>query len=188
MRFKYWSSMVLCLASPALYAHTEGISDNGLLSGLLHPLTGADHLLVLIAVGICAAKQGSKAIILFPGIFLALMSAGALMSSYAIHIPFIELLITISIIAFGLLVSANPKQLSRLFFTATAFFAVFHGYAHAAEMPQDANVIGYFSALLLMSLMICMSGILWGLKTGKRANYLFSLTCLSSGLYFLAAG
>ncbi|MGZ8193117.1 MAG: HupE/UreJ family protein, partial [Methylobacter sp.] len=104
------------------------------------------------------------------------------------HIPFIELLITISIIAFGLLVSANPKQLSRLFFTATAFFAVFHGYAHAAEMPQDANVIGYFSALLLMSLMICMSGILWGLKTGKRANYLFSLTCLSSGLYFLAAG
>ncbi|CAA9890197.1 Urease accessory protein [Candidatus Methylobacter favarea] len=188
MRFKYWSSMVLCLASPALYAHSGEMSDNGFLSGLLHPLTGADHLLVLIAVGICAAKQGGKAIILFPGIFLALMSAGALMRSYAVHIPFIELLITVSVMVFGLLASVNQKQLSGLFFSATAFFAVFHGYAHAAEIPQGAPVISYFSALLLMSLMICMSGILLGLSTGKRANYLFSLTCLSSGLYFLAAG
>jgi urease accessory protein len=188
MRFKYWSSIVLCLVSPALYAHTEGMSDNGFLSGLLHPLTGVDHLLVLVAVGICAAKQGGKAFILFPGMFLALMSAGALMSSYAIHIPSIELFISVSIMVFGLLVSVNHKQLSRLLFTAIAYFAVFHGYAHAAEIPQDANVIGYFSALLLMSLMICISGILWGLKMGKRANYLFSLTCLSSGLYFLATG
>lgn len=188
MRFKYWPSTVLCFASPSLYAHTEGVIDNGFLSGLLHPLTGVDHLLVLVAVGICAAKQGGKAFILFPGIFLALMSVGALISSYAIQIPFIEPLITVSIVVFGLLVSVNQKQLSRLLFIAISFFAVFHGYAHAAEIPQDSSVIGYFSALLLMSLMICISGSLFGLRTGKRANYLFSFTCLSSGLYFLAAG
>ncbi|MDD5580450.1 MAG: HupE/UreJ family protein [Methylobacter sp.] len=188
MNFKYGSTIVLGFASPSLYAHAGGVIDNGFLSGLLHPLTGVDHLLVLVAVGICAAKQGGKAFILFPGIFLALMSAGALMSSYAIKIPFIEPLITLSMLVFGLLASVNQKHLSSSLFIALSFFAVFHGYAHAAEIPQNTGVIGYFSALLLMSLIICMSGSLLSLRIGKKANYLFSLICLSSGLYFLAAG
>jgi urease accessory protein len=188
MRFNYWPGAVLYCASSLLYAHTGKVIDDGFVNGLLHPLTGVDHLLVLLAVGICAAKQGGKALILFPGIFLALMSTGALINSYGIQIPFIETLITVSIMLFGLLVSVDRKQLSGLLFIAVSFFAVCHGYAHAAEIPQNVSAANYFLALMLMSLMICIGGILVGLKSGKWANYLFSFICLSSGLYFLTAG
>jgi urease accessory protein len=188
MRIKNWLIAVLFLVSPSLYAHTGGHIDHSLMSGLLHPLTGIDHLLVLIAVGLIAAKQRGKTMFAFPAVFFGLMATGALLNAYAVQIPFVESLIALSLVAFGLLVSTNQKQRSKILFLGVSFFAVFHGYAHASEIPTDSSAVQYFSGLMLMSLAICMSGCVVGLTTGKRINYLFSLICLSSGLYYLAAG
>lgn len=188
MRIKNWLIAALCLVSPSLYAHTGGHVDHSLISGLLHPLTGIDHLLVLMAVGLIAAKQGGKALFAFPAAFLALMAAGALLNGYGIQMPFVESLIALSLVAFGLLVTISQKQRSKIIFMGVSFFAVFHGYAHAAEIPSDSSAVQYFSALMLMSLAICLGGCVIGLTTGKRINYLFSLVCLSSGLYYLTAG
>lgn len=141
-----------------------------------------------MAVGLIAAKQGGKALFAFPAVFLALMAAGALLNAVAVQIPFVESLIALSLVAFGLLVSINQKQRSKILFLGVSFFAVFHGYAHAAEIPTDADAVQYFSALMLMSLTICAGSCVIGLTTGKRINYLFSLICFSSGLYYLAAG
>jgi urease accessory protein len=192
MHIKNWLIAALFLVSPALYAHTGGHIGHSLFSGMLHPLTGIDHLLVLLAVGLIAAKQGGKALFMFPAIFFGLMAAGALLSAVAVQIPFVEFFIALSLLAFGLLViakdglraSAHPIML----FLGVSFFAVFHGYAHAAEIPADSNAIWYFSSLMLVSLVICLGGCIIGLNTGKRMNYLFSLICLSSGLYYLTAG
>lgn len=188
MRIKNWLIAALCLVSPSLYAHTGGHIEHSLISGLLHPLTGIDHLLVLMAVGLIAAKQGGKAVFAFPAVFLALMAAGALLNAVAVQIPFVESLIALSLVVFGLLVIINQKQRSKILFLGVSFFAVFHGYAHAAEIPIDSSAVMYFSSLMLMSLVICLTGCVIGLSTGKRISYLFSLTCLSSGLYYLAAG
>jgi urease accessory protein len=188
MRIKNWLIAALCLVSPSLYAHTGGHVDHSLISGLLHPLTGIDHLLVLMAVGLIAAKHGGKALYAFPAVFFALMAAGALLNAYAVQIPFVESFIAFSLVAFGLSVTINQKQRSKIVFWGVSFFAVFHGYAHAAEIPADSSSVLYFSALILMSLVICLGGCVLGLSTGKRINYLFSLVCLSSGLYYLAAG
>lgn len=187
MRIKNWLIAALFLISPTLYAHTGGHIDHSLMSGLLHPLTGIDHLLVLLAVGLIAAKQGGKAVFAFPAVFFGLMAAGALLNTYGVQIPFVESLIALSLVAFALLVSISLKQRSKMLFSGISFFAVFHGYAHAAEIPADASAVQYFSALMLMSLAICAGGCVLGLTTGKRINYLFSLVCLSSGLYYLAA-
>lgn len=186
MRIKYRLLAVLCFASPSLYAHTGGLVEHSLLSGLLHPLTGIDHLLVLLAVGLVAAKHGGKALFVFPAIFMALMAFGALLNAYGIQIPFVEAFIALSLVMFGLLVGANQKQPSRLFFAGVSLFAVFHGYVHAAEIPVDSGVAVYFSSLMLMSLVICLVGCLLGLSVGKRINYFYSFICLSSGLYYLA--
>lgn len=186
MRIKNWLIAALCFISPSLYAHTGGHIDHSLISGLLHPLTGIDHLLVLMAVGLIAAKQGGKALFAFPAVFFALMAAGAVLNVYAVQIPFVESLIALSLVAFGLLVTINQKQRSKILFLGVSFFAVFHGYAHAAEIPAESSAALYFSALMLMSLAICLGGCVLGLSTGKRINYLFSLACLSSGLYYLA--
>jgi urease accessory protein len=188
MQIKNWPVAALLLVSPSLYAHTGGHIDHSLLSGLLHPLTGIDHLLVLLAVGLIAAKQGGKAVFAFPAVFLALMAAGAVLNALAVQIPFVESLIALSLVAFGLLVSSSQKYHSKLLFMGLSFFAVFHGYAHAAEIPADAGALLYFAALMLMSLAICASGCVIGMRAGKRINYLFALVCLSSGLYYLAAG
>jgi urease accessory protein len=214
MRIKNWLIAVLFLVSPSLYAHTGGHIDHSLISGMLHPLTGIDHLLVLLAVGLIAARQGGKALFAFPAVFFGLMAAGALLNAVAVQIPFVESLIALSLVAFGLLVggagwvSDSVTQHLRLryvglrlmpfmpfrvnptyiLFLGASFFAVFHGYAHAAEIPVDANAIQYFASLMLMSLAICLGGCIIGLNTGKRMNYLFSLICLSSGLYYLTAG
>ncbi len=187
MRIKNGLIAALCLVSPSLYAHTGGHIDHSLISGLLHPLTGIDHLLVLMAVGLIAAKQGGKAMFALPAVFFALMAAGALLNVYAVQIPFVELFIALSLVAFGLLVTINQKQRSKMLFLGVAFFAVFHGYVHATEIPADSSAVQYFSALMLMSLAICLSGCVLGLSTGKRINTLFSLVCLSSGLYYLAS-
>ncbi|MBL6986579.1 MAG: HupE/UreJ family protein [Methylobacter sp.] len=190
MRTKTWLIAALCVVSPSLYAHTGGHIDHSLISGLLHPLTGVDHLLVLIAVGLIAAKQGGKAMLAFPAIFLTLIAVGALLSVFAVQIPFVESLIALSLLLFGLLVIANDvlRTLARpiVLFMGVSFFAIFHGYAHAAEIPADSSALLYFSSLMLMSLTICLTGCLLGISTGKRINYLFSLVCLSSGLYYLA--
>lgn len=192
MRIKNWLIAALCLVSPSLYAHTGGQVEHSLISGLLHPLTGIDHLLVLLAVGLLAAKQGGKALFTFPAVFLALMAGGAWLDSVAVQIPFVESLIALSLLAFGLLVVANDRVRASAhaitLFLGVSLFAVFHGYAHGAEIPADSSAMLYFPALMLMSLAICLVGCVIGLTTGKRINYLFSLACLSSGLYYLAAG
>jgi len=188
MRIKNWLIAVLSLVSPPLYAHTGGHIDPSLVSGMLHPLTGIDHLLVLLAVGLIAAKQGGKALFMFPAVFFGLMAAGALLSAVGLQIPFVESFISLSLVAFGLLITISQQQRAQLLFLSVSFFAVFHGYAHAAEIPSGSNAVWYFSSLMLMSLAICLGGCIIGLKTGKRMNYLFSLICLSSGLYYLTAG
>jgi urease accessory protein len=208
MRIKNWLIAVLFLVSPSLYAHTGGHIEHSLVSGMMHPLTGIDHLLVLLAVGLIAAKQGGKALFMFPAVFFGLMAAGALLSAVGLQIPFVETFISLSLVAFGLLVGgvgwvsgsvtqrlqlryvglrSTPKS-TYILFLGVSFFAVFHGYAHAAEIPVDSNAAWYFPSLMLMSLAICLGGCIIGMKTGKRMNTLFSLICLSSGLYYLTAG
>ncbi|MGZ5049800.1 MAG: HupE/UreJ family protein [Methylobacter sp.] len=186
MRSKNWLIAALFLISPTLYAHTGVHAEHSLMSGLLHPLTGIDHLLVLLAVGLIAGKQGGKALLAFPAVFFALMAAGASLSMSGVQIPFVESLIALSVVAFGLLSGIGQAQRSQMLFLAASFFAVFHGYAHAAEIPADAGAAMYFSALMLMSAAICAGGCVVGLASGKRVSNLFSLICLGSGLYYLA--
>jgi urease accessory protein len=183
-----WLSALLLLISPSLYAHTGGLTEASLMTGFLHPLTGLDHLLVLMAVGFISVKYQGKPRILLPLLFFSLMITGAVLSQF-VTIPFIEKLLAFSVLGFGLLAIIHHQQTAKMLFIALSFFAIFHGYAHAAEIPAAAtSAFVYFSALLLMSVSICLAGRVLGLFTGRRAAYLFSLTCLSSGLYLLTAG
>jgi urease accessory protein len=186
MRFNKWPSAALLLISPSLYAHTGGLNDASLMTGLLHPLTGLDHLLVLMAVGFISAQYQGKARLLLPLLFFSLMIIGAALSSFIV-IPYLENLLAVSVLVFGLLTIVQ-HSIGKLLFAALSGFAIFHGYAHTAEIPVDANAFVYLSALLLMSGLICLVGRGAGLTTGKRFAYLFSLACLTSGVYFLTVG
>ncbi|MEE9355879.1 MAG: HupE/UreJ family protein [Methylococcaceae bacterium] len=156
MRSNPWLIAVLLLISPSLYAHTGSEIDHSLLSGLTHPITGLDHLLVLIGIGICSAKLASKSLFTLPILFLLAMASGALINFSAIKLPWVEPLILISVIAVGALASINYRWFFRIALASVSFFGIFHGYAHAAEMTNNTNLLLYFAGILLISLVICL--------------------------------
>ncbi|MEI4473048.1 HupE/UreJ family protein [Frigidibacter sp. MR17.24] len=113
------------LAGPAL-AHP---GHGGLVSGVMHPLMGADHLLAMVAVGLWAGVTGRPAAV---ATFLAAMAAGAGLGLAGVSLPLVEPAILASVVVFGLAV-AMARAGSAAALGAVALFALAHGQAHAAE-------------------------------------------------------
>src|SRR5215203_6901230 len=63
--------------SSAALAHVGDHSQMGLGEGLLHPFSGLDHVLAMVAVGLWASQLGGRALWLLPLTFPAVMAVGA---------------------------------------------------------------------------------------------------------------
>ncbi|MER8995406.1 HupE/UreJ family protein [Mesorhizobium sp. M0408] len=125
------------------FAHSGGFHAHGFVDGLQHPLTGMDHLLAMMAVGIIAARAGGKGIIIVPSCFVSAMLAGALLGIAGIGLPSLETGITLSLVVFGAMMAlAKPLPLA-VAASLTALFALFHGNAHGLEIPETASGIAY---------------------------------------------
>jgi urease accessory protein len=139
----------------------------GFSSGFQHPLGGLDHLLAMFAVGLLAAQLGGLALWLVPSAFVAMTIAGALISLIGLEVPGIELAIVISIAAIALPVAfavGMPSWLAMLF---VGFFALFHGYAHGAELPAGAGAAPYVAGFALATAIIHAAGASAGLGFGR---------------------
>ena len=66
-------TLLLLLPSTA-NAHTETDAVGGLISGFLHPLTGLDHVVAMVAVGLWGVFLGAPAVWLLPVIFPVIMA------------------------------------------------------------------------------------------------------------------
>lgn len=69
-------SFILLGIGSAAFAH-PGHDVSGLSAGLMHPFSGFDHLLAMVAVGLWAAQNGGRKIWLLPAAFMLMMAAGA---------------------------------------------------------------------------------------------------------------
>lgn len=142
----------LVLASPA-FAHPGHEAS----SGFLHPFTGIDHLLAMLAVGIWASFLGvarRPAAVLVPGAFLAMMAAGAVAGFAGIKLPLAEAAILASVFVFGAVVVAALRLPSVWAMAVVGLFAFFHGYAHAFEAPAGAPGAYALSFLLATALLL----------------------------------
>jgi urease accessory protein len=127
----------------AAYAHPGHELAQGAIAGGLHPLSGLDHLCAMIAVGLWAAQQGGRHQWALPLSFWLLMLLGGAVGSTVQGLPFpaVESAILASVVVLGLLI-ASRQALPLVVGSAIAGgFALFHGYAHGAEMP--ATVAGW---------------------------------------------
>lgn len=70
-------TLLLLLPSTA-NAHTETGAVGGLIIGFLHPLTGLDHVVAMVAVGLWGVFLAAPAVWLLPVIFPVIMALGAL--------------------------------------------------------------------------------------------------------------
>jgi urease accessory protein len=135
---------ISCLLWPAAaFAHTRGGEAVGFLSGLQHPISGLDHVLAMIAVGLWGAQLGAPAVWFLPVTFPMVMAFGGMLGLMGVRLPGIEIGIALSAIALGFAVSTEARP--RLWIAAllVAFFAIFHGHAHGTELPPGANGILY---------------------------------------------
>jgi len=135
----------LTLALPAA-AHPGHAPDSGFVAGLLHPVTGVDHLLALLAVGLWSRQQHRC---LLAPTFLVMMALGAA-SSGGVVLPSLELSIAATVLLLGGLAAYAPRlnarmqpQMAVLTVGACAFV---HGLAHGNELTGMASGAGFILA------------------------------------------
>ena len=149
------------LAAPAL-AH-PGHGSEGLMAGLAHPVGGLDHLLAMVAVGLWAAQQGGRALWAVPAAFVSMLLVGGLLGMAGIALPLVETGIVGSVILFGGLLLGAARLPVQAGMALVGVFALFHGYAHGAEMPQAASALTYALGFVLATALLHISGALAGL-------------------------
>lgn len=174
------------LATPA-FAHTgTGFHLHGWEDGMLHPLTGADHVAAMVAVGLWAAFLGGRALWALPAAFLAAMACGAALGSVGLVFPALETLIAASVIALGAVLAFGFSVPVTLSAALCGAFALAHGMAHGAEMPANAAGLAYGLGFVIATAALHATGIAAG-RFGATALRVAGAGVALAGLVFLAA-
>jgi urease accessory protein len=159
----------LLIASPAL-AHT-GVGDaTGLAHGFMHPIAGIDHVLAMVAVGVFAALLGGRALWLVPASFVVMMAAGGALGMAGIGLPFVEIGIGLSVVVLGIAVALHFNMPVAAAMALVGFFAIFHGHAHGAEMPETGSGFEYGLGFVLATALLHVAGLGLGLMIGKMSD------------------
>jgi urease accessory protein len=147
--------MILDLAhSPALpLAH--GFTGG---SAWLHPLTGPDHMLAMVAVGAWSAQLGRRALYLVPAGFVAAMAVGAITGFTGRTLPGSELAIAVSVLTLGLAVSLSAKIATPAAAIAVALFGFAHGYAHGTEFQRAGSHLSYLTGFCATTAALHIAG------------------------------
>jgi len=136
-------ALVSILLPASALAHVRGGEAIGLASGLQHPVSGLDHVLAMVAVGLWGAQLGAPAIWLLPVTFPMVMAFGGMLGLAGVKLPGIELGIACSAIALGVAVCLELRPGPWGAALLVGMFAVFHGHAHGTELPPGANGLLY---------------------------------------------
>ena len=177
------------LAAPFAAAH-PGHGLYGFTTGVLHPLTGLDHLAAMLAVGLWAGMVGGRQRWLLPLTFVATMVVGALLGVAGVHLPAVEPGIAASVLVLGLLLVSATRLPLAAAMALTSVFALCHGYAHGAELPVAANGLSFGIGFVLSTAALHALGVVLASTAGKRLPLLARLAgavIASGGVYLLLA-
>jgi urease accessory protein len=161
--------VMLFLGIPTLLSAHPSLSHlSGLTDGLIHPFSGTDHLLAMLAIGIWASQIPDKAVWKLPATFIFVMLIGGLFGLTKIQIPFVEQIIITSVFVSGILIALVAKFNSNTAMLLVVVFAFFHGYAHGAEILVNTSWIEYVAGFLFSTLFLLSVGIFAGFYLGKK--------------------
>jgi urease accessory protein len=157
---------VLAFVSVPAQAHTGTGLAGGFISGFLHPLTGWDHLLAMVSVGLWGAILGRPLIVALPVIFPSMMVVGAFLGILNFPMPPVEIGIAMSVLLLGGVIAFGYRAPVWLACVIVAVFALFHGHAHGKELPSAADPVGYSTGFVLSTGLLHVCGIVIGLING----------------------
>lgn len=166
---KFLITLALLSLSSSALAH-PGHPYGGIGSGLLHPFSGLDHLLAMVAVGLWAAQGGTRRVWMLPATFMVLLAAGAGIALLSPALPLIETGIATSVLVLGLIIALAVKVPTALSIVLTAAFGFVHGYAHGVEMPGSSVPALYALGFLAATAALHFSGATLGLLARERCT------------------
>jgi len=161
------SVIALLIAATVAQAHI-GVGDTiGFVHGFTHPISGIDHILAMVAVGLFAAQLGGRALWLVPLAFVTMMGVGGAFGMAGANLPFVEIGLGLSVVVLGVAVATGFHLPTAGAMALVGFFAIFHGHAHGAEMPEFASGLEYGLGFVLATATLHASGISLGLLIGR---------------------
>lgn len=185
-----WRIALAFAFAPAIaLAHEETGQAAGLLSGLAHPVSGLDHVLAMVAVGLWGAVLGAPAIWVLPVAFPLVMAIGGVMGLLGFPLPGVEIGIAVSAIVLGAMVLAEARPPLWVAAVIVAFFAVFHGHAHGRELPEGTSALLYSLGFVVATGLLHAVGILLGVAhrwvAGQQAVRAAGGVVALAGVFFL---
>ena len=164
------SLVVLLVGAAAAHAHTGIGGTQGFAQGFAHPAGGIDHVLVMVAAGLFAAHLGGRALWLVPLSFVAMMAAGGVLGAAGVGLPLVETGIALSVVVLGIAVAGRLHVPTAAAMGLVGCFALFHGQAHGAELPDTVSGLAYGAGFLLATGCLHAVGVGLGLAVGKAGD------------------
>lgn len=181
--------LLILWPTPAL-AHEDAAMAGGFTTGFRHPLSGIDHALAMISVGLWGAFLGRPLIIVLPTLFPVMMALGGGLGMAGVPVPPVEAGIALSVLVLGLMVAFAVRAPVPVACAIVAVFALFHGYAHGLEAPSRVDPVGYSTGFVLSTGLLHLAGIAIGtlllLPRGAIAVRAAGAGIALSGSWFLA--
>jgi urease accessory protein len=161
-RSSIWAvALISTLAPLQASAHGGGVNE-GFLGGLAHPILGPDHVVAMVAVGLWGALLGPPAIFLLPAVFPLVMAIGGALGIAQVPLPGTEIAIALSAVALGSMVALAARPPLWIAALVVGVFAIFHGYAHCAELPPDGDAAAYLTGFVIATALLHLTGIAFG--------------------------
>ena len=132
-------------------------------SGWLHPLTGIDHMLAMIAVGAWSTQLGKRAVFSVPAAFVAAMLFGGVLDFERFVVPGIELGIALSVVMLGFAIALEHRMPVLLAALGVGLFGMCHGYAHGYEIPGMESTWVYACGFLITTASLHLIGAVGGI-------------------------
>jgi urease accessory protein len=137
--------LVLVLGSGAAFAHPGHGAAASFAAGVAHPLSGLDHIAVMVAVGLWAALKGGRALWVWPAAFVGVMLIGGALGMAHVAVPLVEPGILASVVALGLMVALAVDLPVAAGAAIVAVFALLHGHAHGSEVAETLSGAEYMA-------------------------------------------
>ena len=163
------SALLATLWAQAAFAHVERGEAYGLLSGFQHPISGLDHVLAMIAVGLWGAQLGAPAIWVLPVAFPLVMAMGGTLALLGIPVPGVEYGIAASAIVLGSAVASEARPPLVIAALLVGCFAIFHGHAHGTELPPGQSALLYSIGFVVAT--GCLHAVGIGIGTIQRLTW-----------------
>ena len=172
-----------------VFAHQRGGEAIGFASGFVHPISGLDHILAMVAVGMWGAQLGAPAMWVLPVVFPMVMALGGMMGLMSIKLPGIEFCIALSALALGFVVYREARPKLWIAAMIVGVFAVAHGHAHGTELPPGASGVLYSIGFVIATGLLHAIGIGIGLvhrwPAGRIALRVAGAVVAMGGVFFL---